>query len=167
MKREILKQLMRNDEGRTIRVLFATIAIGIGVNIPNVRHVIHIGVPRTIESYYQEVGRAGRDNKPARASLFFNGQDISTNKPGMTTAMRNFCSQETNCLRKELLVFLGSISCRSEIKLKYERHNCCSNCNYWELNPAKQDSFHTWTHCYQYKCLLMQYQHKPHNSKNG
>ena len=128
MKREILKQLMRNDEDRTIRVLFATIAIGIGVNIPNVRHVIHIGVPRTIESYYQEVGRAGRDNKPARASLFFNGQDISTNKPGMTTAMRNFCLHETNCLRKELLVFLGSMSCRSEIKLKYERHNCCSNC---------------------------------------
>ena len=128
MKQEIMKQLMGNDEDRTIRVLFATIAIGIGVNIPNVRHVIHIGVPRTMESYYQEIGRAGRDNKPARASLFFNGQDISTNKPGMTTAMRNFCLQETNCLRKELLVFLGSTSCGSEIKLKYERHSCCSNC---------------------------------------
>lgn len=127
MKREIMKQLMGNDEDRTIRVVFATIAIGIGVNIPNVRHVIHIGVPRTMESYYQEIGRAGRDKKPAKASLFFNGQDISANKPGMTTEMRNFCLEETNCLRKELLVFLGSkTSYRSESKR--ERHNCCSNC---------------------------------------
>ena len=120
MKQEILKQLMGNDRDRTICVLFATIAIGI--NIPHIRHVIHIGVPRTIKSYYQEIGRAGRDMKPARASLFLNGQDVSTSKPGMTTEMQNFCLQETNCLRKELLGLLGSRSYGSEIiKFKYER----------------------------------------------
>ena len=46
----------------------------------------------------------------------------------MTTAMRKFCLEETVCLRKELLVFLGSTSYGSEIKLKNEKHSCCSNC---------------------------------------
>ena len=63
MKDEILKQLTDSSKESPIRVVFATVAIGIGVNIPEVRHVIHLEVPRTLESYYQELGRAGRDGK--------------------------------------------------------------------------------------------------------
>ncbi len=126
MKHEILKQLVGKNEDRVIRVVFATIAIGIGVNIPDIRDIIHIGAPRTIESYYQEIGRAGRDGKPSVASLFFNGSDIATNKPGMTDAMRKFCLDGTNCLRKELLVYLGS-PCNDAINSI--QHSCCSNCS--------------------------------------
>ena len=48
-----------------ICVVLATIAIGIGVNIPSIRQVIHTGAPRTLESHYQEIGRGGRDEKSA------------------------------------------------------------------------------------------------------
>ncbi len=104
MKCEIMKQLTGKNDDRIICVVFATIAIGIGVNITSLRHVVHIGAPRTIESYYQEIGRAGRDGNPANASLFFNGHDIAINKPGMTEAMTAFCMEETCCLREELMV---------------------------------------------------------------
>lgn len=84
-------------------MVFATVAIGLGVNIPALRQVIHIGVPRTLEAYYQEIGRAGGDGKPAVASLFYNKSDIAANVKGMTDEMRAYCLDETYCLRKYLL----------------------------------------------------------------
>ena len=51
-----------------IRIVFATIAIGIGVNIPSVRQVIHVGAARTLESHYQKIGRGGRDEKSTKVS---------------------------------------------------------------------------------------------------
>ena len=77
-----------------------------GVNIPDVRHVVHI-VPRTLEGYYQEIGRAGRDGKPSRASLYYNGHDIASNKPGMTEEMRKFCREDFACLRNMILKYIG------------------------------------------------------------
>ena len=58
MKQEILDELTSAES--IIRVVFATVALGLGVNIPNVKQIIHIGPPRTLESYYQEIGRACR-----------------------------------------------------------------------------------------------------------
>ena len=84
MKDEILKQLTGSSKESKIRVVFATVAIGIGVNIPELRHIIHLEVPRTLELYYQELGREGRDGKHAKASLYYNGTDIASNKAGMT-----------------------------------------------------------------------------------
>lgn len=123
MKDEILRQLQGPDECRTIRVVFATIAIGIGVNIPDIRHVVHVSVPGTLESLYQEIGRAGRDGKPAKSSIYYNGHDISSNKPGMTPEMRCFCTDDQQCLRKIILDYLGSPS-----YTKIVGHSCCSNC---------------------------------------
>ena len=81
MKKVVLQQLTEpNYDGiKTIRVIFATVAIGIGVNIHNVRQIIHLTVPRTLESYYQQIGRAGRDGYPAKACLYYNGADIALN----------------------------------------------------------------------------------------
>ena len=126
MKNEIMKQLQDPDISRSIRVVFATVAIGIGVNIPDIRYVIHITVPGTIKSYYQEIVRAGRDGKPAKASLYYNGHDISLNKPGMTSAMRDSCRENNKCLRKLILDYLGSPLQFGKIM---EQHSCCSNCS--------------------------------------
>ena len=124
MKQQMLQQLTCKSSKSTIRVVFATIAIGIGVNIPSIRQVIHIGAPRTLESYYQEIGRGGRDGKSTKAFLYYNGQDIAANKPGMTNEMRNFCLDESECLRKRLMAYLGSCGTKS----KTDAHSCCSNC---------------------------------------
>ena len=125
MKLEILSQLKRNDSTRKIRVVFATVAIGLGVNIPDVRHVVHIGAPCTLEAYYQEMGRAGRDGMQARASLHYNGHDIASNKLGMTEEMRIFCREDSGCLRNIILKYLGSNLTATK---ETDRHLCCSNC---------------------------------------
>ena len=67
-----------------IRVMVATNAFGMGIDKPDVRQVIHYNLPDCLESYFQEAGRAGRDGKPAAASLLFNNQDIGHAKKQLT-----------------------------------------------------------------------------------
>ena len=69
----MLKQLTCESSNSMIRIVFAMIAIGIGVNTPSIRQVIHIGAARTLESYYQEIGRGTRDGKSKKAFLYYNG----------------------------------------------------------------------------------------------
>ena len=131
MKQEILEELTSAES--LIRVVFATVALGLGVNIPNVKQIIHIGPPRTLESYYQEIGRAGRNGKPAKALMYYNGSDISANKPGMTYEMREFCTTVTTCLRDYLLKYLGSSKSQNNILT-----SCCSNCESMQSVPQKK-----------------------------
>ena len=117
MKEEILKQL---SSGRSVvRVLFATVAIGMGVDIPNIRQVVHIGPPYTVKAYFQETGRAGRDGKPSVAHLY-----IGKNRVGMEDDMREFCSSKDVCLRKLLL---KSLDYEQDVTIK-PLHVCCGVC---------------------------------------
>ena len=121
MKVEILRQLC--SPTNIVCVIFATVAIGMGVDIPNIRRIIHISPPCSVKQYFQETGRAGRDGKQADAILYYNNRDIARNKVGMQN-MREFCHQDKKCLRKELLKSLDFIYNKEKNPL----HLCCSVC---------------------------------------
>lgn len=122
MKDQILKELALPTS--KVRVIFATVAMGMGVDIPSIRHVLHVGPPRTIREYFQETGRAGRDGKSATAVLYYNNVDIAKNKAGMSEDIRTYCKLEDKCLRKFLLKCLDA----RETDLNIVGHLCCCYC---------------------------------------
>ena len=119
VKDTLLTQFQSSDS--CLRVVVATIAFGMGLNIPNVRKVIHWGPPGDIESYMQETGRGGRDGLPATAILY-----ASVSTPGSKTedAMKDYCQLKPgNCRRKYLL------SCFDTTENIVQGNNCCDLCS--------------------------------------
>ena len=76
MKHQVLSEL--SSPSSKLRVIFATVALGMGIDIPCTRHVIHVGPPHSIREYFQETGRAGRDGKQATADVYCNNHDIAS-----------------------------------------------------------------------------------------
>lgn len=123
IKRQILSEL--SSPSSKLRVIFATVALGMGIDVPSIRHVIHVGPPQSTREYFQETGRAGRDGKQATDVLHYNNHDIALSRQGISDNVREYCKLIDNkCLRNFLL---GCLDFYNNIT-KVASHDCCSNC---------------------------------------
>ena len=122
MKEHIVSQLRMHTP--KLRLILATVSLGMGLNAPSIERVIHFRPPTSIEAYMQESGRAGRSGQPAYACIYFNNSDIAANRPGITPQMQAFCKNNTTCLRLQLLRHFGF----ETPVYNGEKKNCCSVC---------------------------------------
>jgi superfamily II DNA helicase RecQ len=104
MKKGIISKIKKRNS--RIRVIFATSALGMGVDAPDIMHVIHITPPSIIESYVQEIGRAGRTGQLSSTTLCYNNSDISDNLKHIDKSMKEYCQSQETCLRQLLLNYL-------------------------------------------------------------
>ena len=139
MEAEEKKKVQRQWQAGAYNVIIATIAFGMGIDKPDVRFVIHHTIPKSLEGYYQETGRAGRDGKRSGCYLYYGYQDTSAlkrmidegegtwdQKERQRQMLRNvirFCENKSDCRRVQVLNYFNESFNREDCKAS------CDNCN--------------------------------------
>nr|WP_216660562.1 MULTISPECIES: ATP-dependent DNA helicase RecQ [unclassified Brenneria] len=136
-RRAQVQEAFQRDD---LQVVVATVAFGMGINKPNVRFVVHFDIPRNIESYYQETGRAGRDGLAAEAALFYDPADMAWLRRCLEEKP---AGQQLDIERHKLNAmgaFAEAQTCRRLVLLNYfgeGRQQSCGNCDIC-LDPPKR-----------------------------
>ena len=134
-RRQVQDEFLRDD----IRIIVATVAFGMGIDKSNIRFVVHYDLPKNIESYYQETGRAGRDGLAAEALLLFGYGDVALAR-GLIEQSNNPEQKRIELHKLNAMVgFAEALSCRRRILLGYFGElmaEDCGNCDIC-LNPPE------------------------------
>lgn len=134
LKADVRTRVQEQFTNNQIDIICATIAFGMGIDIYNIYLIIHYGISKTIESYYQEIGRAGRDMTESYCYLFWNENDFRLNK----FFVSKVCNEELKAIQykqiQQVENFVYSNKCRMQYIVNYFDEQCnicnkCDNCN--------------------------------------
>ena len=128
--RKTAQDMFINDE---VNIIIATNAFGMGIDKPDIRWVLHYNMPQSIENYYQEIGRAGRDGEKSECILLFTQDDIHTQKYIINMSSENNTRKHLqNKKLQQMIDLVYTNSCYKKVILKYfgeERLNECNSCS--------------------------------------
>jgi len=139
-ERREVQTLFRHDN---IDIVVATIAFGMGIDKPNVRFVVHHDLPKTIESYYQETGRAGRDGLPAQALLLYDPADSGRLRAWIEATPEDTQKRIEHHKLNHMVAFAEATDCRRKLLLRYfdeAYEQACGYCDICDHPPEITDA---------------------------